>query len=39
VHIFDHIARTLWPDDDAGREQAAAGYNGILAFDGMKTEL
>ena len=34
VHVFDHIARTLWPDSAAKRKQAAKQYGGILANDG-----
>lgn len=38
-HVFNHIARTLWPADDAARSAAAAEYDGILAFDGMQMTL
>lgn len=39
VHVFDHIARTLWSIYPDERRAAAAGYNGILAEDGMVLEL
>lgn len=38
-HIFDHIARTLWPADAATRAAIAAEYGGILAEDGQAIRL
>ena len=34
IHVFDHIARTLWPEDPVARTALAAAYGGILAEDG-----
>lgn len=39
VHIFNHIARTLWPDTASERKKAADKYCGILAEDGGSIEL
>ena len=39
VVIFDHIARTLWPGSPEEREALAREYGGILASDGMETDL
>ena len=33
-HVFDHLARTLWPDEPAARAALAAAYGGIIAEDG-----
>lgn len=38
-HIFDHVARTLWPETPSAREQLAAQYDGLLAEDGMTIAL
>lgn len=35
VHIFDHIARTLWPKTPAARTRVAARYGGVLVEDGQ----
>lgn len=34
LHIFDHIAQSLWPETDAERAAVAADYSGLLAEDG-----
>ena len=34
-HVFDHLARTLWPTDASVRAALAAEYGGIIAEDGM----
>ena len=39
VHIFDHIARTLWPAEQSDQLAAARQYQGIMAQDGMTLEL
>ncbi len=33
-HVFDHLARTLWPEEPAARAALAARYGGTLAEDG-----
>ena len=33
-HVFDHLARTLWPADAAARAALAAEYDGTIAEDG-----
>ena len=33
-HVFDHLARTLWPTDASARAAIAAEYGGTLAEDG-----
>ena len=38
-HVFDHIARTLWPESAAKRRAAAKEYGGLLAADGMELVL
>lgn len=35
VHIFDHIAWSLWPESAAERARIVEQYSGILAEDGM----
>lgn len=39
IHVFNHIARTLWPTSAEERQKAAEQYDGILAEDGMTMEL
>lgn len=34
VHVFDHIARTLWPKTPAAQQRLAERFGGILAEDG-----
>jgi phosphoribosyl 1,2-cyclic phosphate phosphodiesterase len=34
-HVFNHLARTLWPTDASARATLAAEYGGIIAEDGM----
>jgi phosphoribosyl 1,2-cyclic phosphodiesterase len=34
-HVFDHLARTLWPANAAARAALADEYGGIVAEDGM----
>ena len=34
VHVFDHVARGLWPETAEGRAEVAESYGGILAEDG-----
>ncbi len=33
-HVFDHLARTLWPEEPAARAVLESAYGGILAEDG-----
>ena len=33
-HVFDHLARTLWPTDASARAAIAAEYGGTIAEDG-----
>jgi adenosylcobinamide kinase/adenosylcobinamide-phosphate guanylyltransferase len=33
-HVFDHLARTLWPEEAAARAALATAYGGTLAEDG-----
>ena len=33
-HVFDHVARTLWPEESTSRVAIAKDYGGILAEDG-----
>ncbi len=39
VHVFDHIARTLWPESARERAEAAEKFQGILVEDGMTLTL
>jgi len=39
IHLFDHIARTLWPKDEQERLELAKQFSGQLAFDGMELSL
>lgn len=39
IHMFDHIARTLWPENEQERIQLAQQFSGQLAFDGMELSL
>ena len=39
VHIFDHIARTLWPVCPDERKKTAESFQGILAEDGLIIKL
>ena len=34
--VLDHLARTLWPESEAGRQARIAGTGFELAFDGME---
>lgn len=34
MHVFDHIARTLWPRTPNARQRLAGRFGGILARDG-----
>lgn len=34
LHVFDHVARTLWPRTPAAQRRLAARFGGILAEDG-----
>lgn len=34
--VLDHLARTLWPETEAGRREKIAGTGFELAFDGME---
>ena len=36
VHVFDHIARTLWPTAPAAQRRLAERFCGILAQDGAR---
>ena len=38
-HVFNHLARTLWPTDASARATLAAEYGGIIAEDGMSFAL
>ncbi|MBP5545342.1 MAG: MBL fold metallo-hydrolase [Kiritimatiellae bacterium] len=35
VHVFDHLARTLWPASQAAQQRLADRFKGILAQDGL----
>ncbi len=35
IHLFNHIACTLWPEKEQERIQLAEQFSGQLAFDGM----
>lgn len=39
IHLFDHIARSLWPEQKQERFQLAEQFSGMLAFDGMELSL
>lgn len=39
IHVFDHVARTLWPATPAARRRLAARFGGMLAEDGMTLSL
>ena len=39
LHVFDHIARTLWPRSAGAQARLAARFGGVLARDGMSLEL
>ncbi len=39
IHVFDHIARTLWPATPAEQRRLAARFDGILAQDGLVLDL
>ena len=39
VHVFDHIARTLWPKTPAAQQRLAERFGGILAEDGEERNL
>lgn len=39
VHVFDHVARTLWPKSSAAQRRLAERFSGILAEDGLCMEL
>ena len=38
-HVFDHLARTLWPADASARAAIAAQYGGTIAEDGAAMRL
>ena len=38
-HVFDHVARTLWPADAASRAALAAEYDGLLVEDGQRLKV
>ncbi len=39
VHVFDHVARTLWPKSLAAQRRLAERFSGILAEDGLVLDL
>lgn len=39
VHVFDHLARTLWPASPAAQQRLAKRFGGILAQDGLVLDL
>lgn len=39
LHVFDHVARTLWPRAPEAQERLAARFGGVLARDGLSLEL
>ena len=39
LHVFDHIARTLWPASPAAQQRLAARFHGLLAQDGLALEV
>ncbi len=38
-HVFDHVARMLWPETSEERAVLAASHGGILAEDGQRLEV
>ena len=38
VHVFDHIARTLWPEAPAAQQRLAEHFGGVLAQDGLSLD-
>lgn len=39
LHVFDHVARTLWPKSPAAQRRLAARFGGLLAEDGLSLAL
>ncbi len=39
THVFNHIARTLWPESANERRQLAERFGGVLTFDGLELSL
>ena len=39
VHVFDHVARTLWPATPEERAALAVSYGGLLAEDGLTLDI
>lgn len=39
IHIFNHIARTLWPKSHSAQKRLADRFEGILANDGLTFEI
>ncbi len=39
VHVFDHVARALWPETAEERVALAASYDGILAEEGQELDI
>lgn len=39
VHVFSHLARTLWPKTPAAQNRLAARFAGLLAQDGLSLEV
>lgn len=39
VHVFTHIARTLWPTSPKAQQRLADRYQGLLAYDGMTIDV
>lgn len=39
VHVFDHVARTLWPASPAAQRRLVSRFGGILAEDGLTLDL
>ncbi len=39
VHVFDHVARTLWPRTPDAQLRLAGRFHGVLAQDGLSIEV
>ena len=39
IHVFDHVARMLWPETSEARAALAVSHRGILAEDGQKLDV
>lgn len=39
LHVFDHVARTLWPADAAEHRRLAECFGGMVAEDGLELDV